>query len=78
MDHVSSYIDDLIVCTKDWELHLRALEELLGRRQRANLTACPTKCLLATKSVDFLGNLVGGEWIIVNESDHCQNTNYRE
>ena len=61
MDHVSSYIDDLIVYIEDWESHLRALEELLGRLQRANLAVRPTKCLFGTKLVDFLGHLVGGE-----------------
>ena len=69
MDHVSSYIDDLIIYTEDWESHLRALEELLGRLQRANLAARPTKCLFGTKSVDFLGHLVGGEWITVNDEN---------
>ena len=69
MNHVSSYIDDLIVYTEDWESHLRALEELLGRLQRANLAARPTKCLFGTKLVDFLGHLVGGEWITVNDEN---------
>ena len=69
MDHVSSYIDDLIAYTEDWESHLWALEELLGRLQRANLAARPTKCLLGTKSVDFFGHLVGGEWITVNDEN---------
>ena len=69
MNHVSSYVDDLIVYTEDWESHLRALEELLGRLQRANLAARPTKCLFGTKSVDFLGHLVGGEWITVNDEN---------
>ena len=69
MDHVSSYIDDLIIYTEDWESHLRALEELLGRLQRADLAARPTKCLFGTKLVDFLGHLVGGEWITVNDEN---------
>ena len=69
MDHISSYIDDLIVYTKDWESHLQALEELLGHLQRVNLAAHPTKCLFGTKSVDFFGHLVGGEWITVNDKN---------
>ena len=69
MNHVSSYIDDLIVCTEDWESHLRALGELLGRLQQANLAARPTKCLFGIKSVDFLGHLVGGDWITVNNKN---------
>ena len=69
MDHVSSYIDDLIVYTEDWESHLRALEELLGRLQRVNLGERPTKCLFGTKLVDFIEHPVGGEWITVNDEN---------
>ena len=69
MDHVSSYINDLFVYTEDWESDLRALEELLGRLQRANLAVRPTKCLFETKLVDFLRQLVGGEWITVNDEN---------
>ena len=55
MDHASSYVDDLIVCTEDWESHVQALGRLLGHLQRANLAVRPTKCLFETKSVDFRG-----------------------
>ena len=41
----------------------------MGRLQRVNLAARPTKCLFGTKSVDFLGHLVGGEWITVNDEN---------
>ena len=29
LNHVESYIDDLIIYTKDWDTHLQALHELL-------------------------------------------------
>ena len=41
----------------------------MGRLHRANLAARPTKCLFGTKSVDFLGHLVGDEWITVNDEN---------
>ena len=57
-DHVESYIDDLIVYTKDWDTHLQVLDEHLRRLQQARLAVRPTKCLFGSKSVEFLGHLL--------------------
>ena len=59
LENVDSYIDDLIVCTEDWNTHIRVLDELMNRLQQANLTARPTKCVFGAKSVEFLGHQVG-------------------
>ena len=77
LDHVESYIDDVIVYTKDWDTHLQVLDELLRRLQQACLEVWPTKCLFGSKSVEFLGHLVveflghlvGGNCITINEEN---------
>ena len=65
-DHVKSYIDDLSVYTKDWDTHLQVLDKLLRRLQQARLAVRPTKCLFGSKSVEFLGHLVSGDCITIN------------
>ena len=69
LDHVESYIDDLIVYTKSWDTHLQVLDELLCRLQQAHLTVWPTKCLFGLKSVEFLGHLVGSDCITINKEN---------
>ena len=69
LENVDSYIDDLIVYTKDWDTHIRVLGELMNRLQQANLTAHLTKCVFGAKSVEFLGHQVGFDWITVNDDN---------
>ena len=69
LENVDSYIDDLIVFTEDWDTHIRVLDELMNRLQQANLTARPTKCMFAAKSVEFFGHQVGFDWITVNDDN---------
>ena len=57
------------VYTKDWDTHLQVLDELLRRLQQAHLAVRPTKCLFGTKSVEFLGYLVAGDCITINEEN---------
>ena len=52
-DNVVDYFDDLLVHTRIWEEHVRALKELFKRLKAANVVARPTKC------VDFLGHCLG-------------------
>ena len=59
----------MIVYTEDWDTHLRVLDELLRRLQKARLAFRPTKCLFSSKSVKFLGHLVGGDCITNNEEN---------
>ena len=69
LENVDSYIDDLIVYTKDWDTHIRVLDEQMNRLQHANLTARQTKCMFGAKSVEFLGHQVGFDWITVNDDN---------
>ena len=58
MDNVVCYWDDLLVHTKTWEEHLETLRELFRRLTEANLTVRPSKCILGTDNVDFIGHYV--------------------
>ena len=68
LDHVESYIDS-IVHTKDWDIHLQVLDELLCRLQQAHLAVTPTRCLFGSKSVKFLGHLVTDDCITIDEKN---------
>ena len=53
---VDFYWDDILVHTRTWEEHIRALRELFSRLVQAGMTIRPTKCLFGVNSVDFLGH----------------------
>ncbi|GFO46514.1 Cg6459 pa [Plakobranchus ocellatus] len=59
MDNVVDYIDDLLIHTETWEAHVKTRRELFKRLQEANFTARPVKCLLGSRTVDFLGHSLG-------------------
>ncbi|GFO17740.1 Zinc finger protein [Plakobranchus ocellatus] len=59
MDNVVDYIDDLLIHTETWEAHVKTLSELFKRLQEANITVRPVKCLLGSRTVDFLGHSLG-------------------
>ena len=69
MNNVDSYIDDLIIHTNDWQVHLQMLEELLRRLRTAGLTAKPSKCVFGAEYVEFLRHYIGRDWIAVNEDN---------
>ena len=59
LDVVDFYWDDILVHTRTWEEHIRALRELFSRLVQAGLTIKPTRCLFGVSSVDFLGHGLG-------------------
>jgi len=62
MNNVDNYIDDILVHTIAWEEHINVLDELFQRMGRATLTARPTKTLLGSTTMEFLGqNITVGE-----------------
>ena len=54
LDYIDFYWDDILVHTRTWEKHIRALRELFSRLLQAGLTIRPTKCLFGVNSVDFM------------------------
>ncbi|XP_068207579.1 uncharacterized protein [Palaemon carinicauda] len=69
LDNVESYIDDLLVHTKSWSEHLETLQELFQRIRNANLTVRPSKCILASETVQFLGHEIQGGTLSLQETN---------
>lgn len=53
LPNVGFYWDDILVHTRTWEEHIRALRELCSRFVQVGLTIRPTNCLFGGNSVDF-------------------------
>ena len=56
MDNVVFYWDDILVHTNTWEEHMKTLRELFKKLTDAHLTVRPSKCILGTDNVDFIGH----------------------
>ncbi|XP_068213666.1 uncharacterized protein, partial [Palaemon carinicauda] len=69
LDNVESYIDDLLIHTKSWSEHLETLQELFQRIRNANLTVRPSKCILASETVQFLGHEIQGGTLSLQETN---------
>ncbi|XP_068205216.1 uncharacterized protein [Palaemon carinicauda] len=69
LNNVESYIDDLLVHTKSWSEHLETLQELFQRIRNANLTVRPSKCILASETVQFLGHEIQGGTLSLQETN---------
>ena len=59
LEDVESYIDDIVVHSKNWDSHLRTVQVVLERLRMHGLTAKPSKCEVGQKSIPLLGHVVG-------------------
>ena len=78
--HVDFYWDDILVHTRTWEEHIRALRELFSRLVQAGLTIGPIKCLFGVNSVDFLGHRLEQEMIGLHQDNvekRCPKAKYK-
>ena len=55
------YLDDILVTGKDFEEHLRNLEEVLQAIQEAGLKLKPSKCVFAQTSLKYLDFIVSNK-----------------
>ena len=55
------YLDDILVTGRDFEEHLRNLEEVLQAIQEAGLKLKPSKCVFAQTSLKYLGFIVSNK-----------------
>ena len=57
------YLDDIMVFSPNFQVHLQPLEEVFTRIKTAGLKLNPSKCHLFQKQVEYLGHLVSAEGI---------------
>ena len=63
LSNVLVYIDDIIVHSKTFELHLQDLEDCFGRLRKAGLKLKPSKCQLCRREVKYLGHYISDKGI---------------
>ena len=57
--YAAAYIDDIIIYSPSWDVHVSQLRAVLGGLQKAGLTANPAKCRLGREETTYLGYQVG-------------------
>jgi len=58
-----TYLDDIILFSRNLDEHLHRLEMLLQRLGEVNLKLKPSKCVLLQKEVNFLGHVVSAKGV---------------
>jgi len=58
-DLAESYVDDIVVYSDDWKMHLKHLEAFLMQMRKHNLALNLKKCIFAKPKVKFIGHIVG-------------------
>ena len=58
-EYAAAYLDDIVIHSSTWELHLCHLEAVLGALRRAGLTANAKKCRVGLSETDYLGFTIG-------------------
>jgi transposase InsO family protein len=57
-DHVFCYLDDVLICSPDFDSHIRTLELVLERLKEAKLTIKLSKSEFCKSSLKYLGHIV--------------------
>ena len=60
-DFSDSFIDDIIIFSDEWNIHIQHLDSILDALKQAHLTAKPSKCFFAFKQLEFWLTL----WVMV-------------
>ena len=61
LDGAFTYLDDLLLYSKDEAEHIKLLDEVLRRLDKARLTLALGKCVFGAETVDYLGYTVSKE-----------------
>ena len=61
------YLDDILVWGRDWREHYTRLERVLGRIRAAGMLLAPSKCVFATRKVEYLGHVIEGGCVRIHE-----------
>ena len=59
ISNIDSFVDDVLVHTKDWDHHLEVLEEFFKATRNAGLTIRPKKSQVGCDTLKFLGHNIG-------------------
>ncbi|XP_047478502.1 uncharacterized protein LOC125031660 [Penaeus chinensis] len=59
LEGVKSYLDDLLVISDSWDVHIRRLRSLFSRLDEAGFTINLAKSTFCSASVTYLGHIVG-------------------
>ena len=62
-DYLLIYLDDVIVYSADFDLHLKHLEQVFQKLQGHGLKLNPQKCRLFQRSVRYLGHVVSQQGV---------------
>ena len=58
-EFAAAYLDDIVIHSTTWELHLLHLEAVIGALRKAGLTANAKKCRLGLSETEYLGFTIG-------------------
>ena len=61
LDRVAVYIDDILITGRSEEEHLRVLDEVLQRLEKAGMRLKKSKCTFLSQSVKYLGHKISKE-----------------
>jgi hypothetical protein len=64
--YVYHYLDDLVIYSENYELHLQHLNEVFSRLRGAGLTVNPSKVTFAVQEISFLGHCVSSAGITID------------
>jgi hypothetical protein len=56
--HAITFIDDVVICSEDYESHAKHLENVFRRLQKAGFTVNPDKVQIANTEIKLLGHIV--------------------
>lgn len=62
------YLDDIIVFSKDFEQHLKRLDDVLTKLEQAGLKLKPSKCCLFQKEIKYLGHILSKDGIKTDQA----------
>ena len=58
-EFAAAYLDDIVIHSNTWELHLLHIEAVLGALKKAGLTANAKKCRVGLSETEYLGFTIG-------------------
>ena len=67
-EFLDNYVDDVLTHTPDWQNHLKAIRDFLTTIRNARLTLKPSKCVVGSSTVPYLGHNVGDSKLEPNQS----------